>query len=138
MAVINEPGTPGSCPQRARPRPHARAQPLSVNPATRAGRPPQRRATFVTAEGSGPGFASGPLPAARAGGGVTGPAVRFAATGARILPGRFGQMQAFVADQAGPAEARAPIAGRRLDQASAGVPVEADQALALAPPDQQL
>src|SRR5437879_150537 len=57
---------------------------------------------------------------------------------ARRLACGLGQMQLVVADQAGPIETRPPIAKRRLGQPRQRMPIEPDQAFALAPADQHI
>src|SRR5450631_4363982 len=78
------------------------------------------------------------MPAAPAGRWVAGAAPGFAAGWAGRLPGRVGDMQLIVADEARAPDAQAPVAWRRLHQTDRRVPVEAHQLLALAALDQHV
>src|SRR5271157_1787509 len=76
--------------------------------------------------------------ASRTGGRVAGAAEGLCAARTQILAGGFREMQAFITNQACGAEARSPVAGRRLGQADERMPVKLDHALAFAAADQHL
>ena len=54
------------------------------------------------------------------------------------MAGRIGEMQALVAHQSGEVQAETPVAGWGFGQASDGMPINIDQAFALAAADQHL
>ena len=65
-------------------------------------------------------------------------AERLPAGSARPLPGRLGQVKLVVADEAGPLAAETGLAKRRFGGPDQRMPVEPDDPLALAAPDQHL
>jgi hypothetical protein len=69
---------------------------------------------------------------------MTGAAERLSTGRARRLTGGFGQVQAFVADQALTLKSRPRFAERRLGRPHQGMPVDPDQPLALAPLDEHV
>jgi hypothetical protein len=79
-----------------------------------------------------------PISAARAGGWKTGAAERLRAGSARRLPCRLGQVQLVVAYEAGPLAAEAGLSKQRFGRPDQRMPVEPDDPLALAAPDQHL
>ena len=79
-----------------------------------------------------------PIPAPRTGGWKTGAAEGLPAGSARRLPGRLGEVQLVVADEAGRLAAEAGLAKRGFGRPDQRMPVEPNDPLALAAPDQHL